>query len=335
MTMKSCPGSLYYYCSMDTFKSILENMSFWLNDVKMSNDTSEIDWGFTGISTPATITLFHAEALDEGYALTHTHKSQADSEGRYVTWDGSEVSSHYCFACFAEDPDLLDEARIYKTAESAFGGPILDRFPNTYSEERRSVCNRFYTFCVSECCDLLSQWRGYADNGRGVCLELDSSYFRSLVEECGLPIFSFDYVRYGHPRFDDFIRSGRKYFPHLDSNERLIRMAPFYKHESFEEEREWRLVLRLEDHTYREDISKIMSAGERRIDSLSLEARVAGSRIVPHVELKPKDFGDVLRGVIVGPSTKAHREDVELLLSLYGMDAVCVRKSKSSYTSAR
>lgn len=336
MAIRNCPERLYYYyCSIDTLKSILENKSFWLNDVKMSNDTSEIDWGFSGISTQATITHMIAEATKEGGDFTHTHESQTEVEGRFVAWDGSEELGHYCFRCFAEEEDLLEEARIYKGAENVYGGPILDRFSNLYSETRRGTCNRFYTFCVSECCDLLSQWRGYADNGKGVCLELDSSYFRSLVEDCDLPYLSFDYVRYGYPRFDDFIRSGRRYFPQLDSDERLIRMAPYYKHESFKEEQEWRLVLKLEDHTYKADILGIRSSGERYIDALSLKARVADSRIVPHVELRPKELSDVLKGVIVGPSAKAHREDVEFLLDLYEMDDVTVWKSESSYTSSR
>jgi hypothetical protein len=37
-------------------------------------------------------------------------------------------------------------------------------------------------FCLSEDGDLLSQWRGYADDGRGVAIGFESSFFSNLID---------------------------------------------------------------------------------------------------------------------------------------------------------
>ena len=38
------PKSLYHYCSLETFISIIRNSSIWLSDVKKSNDSKELIW---------------------------------------------------------------------------------------------------------------------------------------------------------------------------------------------------------------------------------------------------------------------------------------------------
>lgn len=38
------PDTIYHYCSMATFMSIVENHSFWLTDTRCMNDTLEGKW---------------------------------------------------------------------------------------------------------------------------------------------------------------------------------------------------------------------------------------------------------------------------------------------------
>ena len=37
-------GTLYHYCSLSTFYSIIKNRSIWLSDVSKSNDSQELVW---------------------------------------------------------------------------------------------------------------------------------------------------------------------------------------------------------------------------------------------------------------------------------------------------
>ena len=41
---KRLPKTLYHYCSLQTFKSIIENKSIWLSDIRKSNDSKELEW---------------------------------------------------------------------------------------------------------------------------------------------------------------------------------------------------------------------------------------------------------------------------------------------------
>ena len=38
------PRVLYHYCSLSTFKSIFDNKSIWLSDIRRSNDSLELQW---------------------------------------------------------------------------------------------------------------------------------------------------------------------------------------------------------------------------------------------------------------------------------------------------
>ena len=38
------PKTLYHYCSLETFKSIMEKSTVWLSDIRKSNDSKEMLW---------------------------------------------------------------------------------------------------------------------------------------------------------------------------------------------------------------------------------------------------------------------------------------------------
>lgn len=137
--------------------------------------------------------------------------------------------------------------------------------------------------CLSEERDLLSQWRGYANNGRGVCVTFRTetlceaihaaekdvpglrlakvSYEHTL--ERGLPKDIYDTFREGIEGFSlgsDGIGSlSRTFTPEQHDKETEV-VAALYKHKNpaFSEEAEWRLFVvqfpsRLPKFDYRED----------------------------------------------------------------------------------
>ena len=115
MAFKELPEHLYYYCSMNTFLSIIANKSFWLNDVRMSNDSQEMSWGFNGVVTPAAIVKDFAS--DKAKCLSELHEmfhKPHPSDRIYTTWDGHEDTSPYiCWLLIFPYCKLCGNLRIF------------------------------------------------------------------------------------------------------------------------------------------------------------------------------------------------------------------------------
>lgn len=110
-------NELCYYCNLSTFKSIIENQTFWLSDIHFMNDSNEE-------------TLF-LESLSE--VMRNKYESLS-----------SETKKH------------LDN---YESIKGFF----------THIEYNYK--NSAYICCFSDGInDDLSQWRGYADDGKGLCI---------------------------------------------------------------------------------------------------------------------------------------------------------------------
>lgn len=325
---------LYYYCSLGTFLSIVKHGSFWMNDMRKSNDSREIDWAFEGLRSESAIIKGYFEAIEKG---NHPSLDECISEARqaspaFVFWDSRSNLGEYSYDRICADDRYLIVAKEVDDAGEVFGGPVPWILRSLCTEARRSVCNRCYALCVSEKRDSLGQWRGYADNGRGVCLTLSKQFFERLYKECGLDYLFFDRIRYGRARFDDFCDAGERFFPNMDTAHRLRRMSPFYKNKSFEEEREWRLLIWLEDHSANVDLQRIYERTSLLKELPQLGFSNRGSDLVPHVEVRPHKLSDVLNEVTLGPRCTAIVEDVQLLLAASEVgDSVNVGVSSSSY----
>ncbi|MBB2905816.1 hypothetical protein FHR76_002198 [Rhizobium sp. RAS22] len=173
-------------------------------------------------------------------------------------------------------------------------------------------------FCTSK--DSLSQWRGYTNGGQGVAitfevgdLERHFSDFNAVMAE----------VAYGEDatkkRLNDefeklFLGTGGDLFsdgwPSAENLEALIlTLSPQFKHKSFEDEREWRLIV---------------NEPKKQTD---LEFRTKEHVLVPYLKLGEKGVPLPIKEVIVGPGkdmditmqsvelflkSKMHYEDVDV-----------------------
>ena len=59
----------------------------------------------------------------------------------------------------------------------------LSKFLKSYYKVLDDSLYGMMSFCMSEEPDLLSQWRGYADNARGFCIGFETSKFQNLVTD--------------------------------------------------------------------------------------------------------------------------------------------------------
>ena len=132
---------LYYYGSLAMLQNSLRSKQIWLSDIRKSNDSEEISYGLRQIK----------HRLD---AIT-----KSLGRRRLLPYD--------------YDESLLSDEDIRKYSPQLCRA--LQTIYNEMSEKRDSRYAHFdgrrcFALCFSGDGDLLSQWRGYGDDGRGVAI---------------------------------------------------------------------------------------------------------------------------------------------------------------------
>ncbi|MDO5548952.1 MAG: DUF2971 domain-containing protein [Eubacteriales bacterium] len=221
---------------------------------------------------------------------------------------------------------------------------------------------RTYNMMILACCfsserDLLSQWRGYGDNGCGVSIGIDSAsqfryayertqdYFRAPQTSHELPSnLCFHSIQYGAEQIQDIVMNLFSTFlswlPLRISIDQaahsLVRILypalPFFKSLAFSEEAEWRCVFfpRLPAPPYRNDtfdeeqFQPLLEQQKQPIalDSFQLQPlqyRLRQSNLIPYRDLAFRTDQPFLRSVTIGPKCPLDRETVKLLLELHGI----------------
>jgi hypothetical protein len=132
-------------------------------------------------------------------------------------------------------------------------GDFLKRASDDLGGFRRTnIC--IASFCEQD--DLLSQWRGYGNDGRGIALGFSSAKILALARANGLHLYRCVYDPAAHERIASdlgnmLLESYRAAPPRTAEDERamvdlfsasFLQVAPVIKDHRFAEEREWRLV---------------------------------------------------------------------------------------------
>lgn len=219
----------------------------------------------------------------------------------------------------------------------------------------KGLCNNVdaLTFCLSEKDDLLSQWRGYAENGAGICIGFKKSELaktqpepQSIFEEIQLKraiykkteqinavletlrqinqspqlISLTQQLQEAKEQSDLFSNSEEihmyeKKIEFLIGNALLRSWASAFtiKSDAFNEEKEWRLL-------------KLHLSG-----TLS-EYRACTDRIIPFISL-PLDnsTSQPIASITLGPKNKTPREVIQSLLNASNFINVEINISKASY----
>jgi hypothetical protein len=209
-------------------------------------------------------------------------------------------------------------------------------------------------FCLSEEGDLLSQWRGYADNGAGVSIGFNANYLHSISLDPGrigiLRKIIYD-IEEQERSLNPFLEQIKKHIadgamrsmtgslliPTSEEDRKQILEASSelwksyllasefiykFKNPAFREEKEWRLIY----HTLNPTI-------EMSLDYLrSMEFRAKHDRIIPIQKISLKDSNiPVISEVLLGPRNITPVALASAALAKYGFKEVKVSKSKASY----
>ena len=192
--------------------------------------------------------------------------------------------------------------------------------------------------CFSEDRDLLSQWRGYAQDGAGFSVSFDCRKLQELTDRADSPTgLSFSQVLYGYQDIlqinelikrlnDTFGADAEKYQESQDGIGSISLQFTREKHEmqkstarelftvkngAFREEKEWRTFVY-------DSISKITD----------VEFRESRGTLSPFVRLKVPV--DTIVGVTLGPTNRTSEAMVKAALEAYEVEA-WVKRSNASY----
>jgi hypothetical protein len=212
-------------------------------------------------------------------------------------------------------------------------------------------------FCLSEDGDLLSQWRGYADDATGVSIGFNKDYFEMLgqvkLERGDEFNASLKKIEYQRDKQKEMIAEHADEIIDLAKrgaglpltilggagdkdaeNERLelskklwFLLLPFtfnmhaMKNPAFQEEREWRLI------------SHIVNRLNATVLGMSkMDFRASGNRLIPfrRISLEPLSEVSILE-IILGPKNITPDNVVAAILARYNWKDVKVIRSTASY----
>lgn len=208
----------------------------------------------------------------------------------------------------------------------------FESFKQEY-EEWTKFYMRPHIACFSLEGDLLSQWRGYANDGNGVSIGFDRDYFENIskLENRETKINEIIYEPQHQIdmlidfmediKIEEFARMNRN-FDGIASTvliSELIHFGLIFKHPSFMEENEVRII-----HGYNELIAESESINYRATtnDLISfVDIPINQNNICPIVE------------VVLGPKNISDEKDIkDYIQGIYGVDKdIIVKRSESSY----
>lgn len=310
--------TLYHYCSLDSFLSIVKNKTIWLSDIQKSNDSKEMAW--------------------------FRHKYYEFLLDKYNTTNDADVKT-VCQIIFSiAVKDGFDKCPTWLLpAVNENSQQLMDLFGSL----------RVYAFCLSELSDSLGQWRGYANDGKGVAIGLSLKYL-DAISGYSLRCPAFNFLIGNVSYRSNFTSLFEKMFAMHDKTETaefvlhsmldLTHAAALFKHPSFEEEKEWRIIYSMDDYGITEDALNF-----KHFDSISSERYkqhfsipkidyiAKGTNIIPHMEIKLNDLSKAIDCVVIGPKCTATEKDIRHILLRFGVlksfddQSVKILHSESSY----
>jgi hypothetical protein len=205
-----------------------------------------------------------------------------------------------------------------------------------------------YASCLSEEGDLLSQWRAYADNGRGVSIGFDFQILQNLIaSEQTDNLLKLNKVEYvstenapvlllraanvqafldnvlcavGEGKTADIFMNPYNTDLLSQMNEEILLLNSMpYKHDSFIAEKEWRIVLDDELRKSSEEWDMWYKNLEKAKIGLrfpyGIKFRSVGNDIVSYIDMSFQDYlPHIIKKIIIGPNCSLSINDLNQLL---------------------
>lgn len=225
---------------------------------------------------------------------------------------------------------------VWKYAVENLSNQIDQDLLNTINENV-SIASRdtlLLALCFSTKGDLLSQWRGYADDGKGYAIG-----FKAKDLHFNLSGF---FVRFLRVLYDEEaqIEETKETIMKLQKEKQREKSEDFkslccslafnlagYKNPAFAEEKEVRSI-RFINYKGSNKYYKLTDPG-----GLPISFKMRNNTPVPYIELDFTYSGNInpIKEVIVGPKNDSKLKTISVFLETVGIGSVKVKKSKASY----
>lgn len=228
-----------------------------------------------------------------------------------------------------------------------------------------------YVMCFSENGDLLSQWRGYADDARGIVigfnfesikkyvdnnkqiLQLEKVVYitkeerKGLIYDCAKELLHImDMILDAKEKRDIIFNSQKEFEERIFINIyynilQIINEVICYKMDGFKEECEWRLYLDNPINKNTEKYEFVRSLGNDELYNQKLaqyiekriDFQITNKDIIPFIKISFDEIKDnLVEEIICGPNNFTREADLKVFLKKHKYNNCCVLRSKLSYT---
>lgn len=309
------PRVLYHYCSLSTFKNILDNKSIWLSDIRKSNDSLELRWimGQCQYYMLEAWTNYVKVVQDERGTeiVTLDHFNQFEQLYNLARdYDAEDDTKNWVF-CLSEKPDDLGQWRGY--ADDGQG--MVIGFNSAFLKKIRYI----------------------GDAIRSTVINLD-----------------FDKVHYSKKEIKEFFNTKAGFSKiSVESNpDEVIQyikralglsyiFAPLYKSDKFKDEKEWRVFYSMNfDELEKGEKPGVSAENNNYSDIITLDKYAFVQRdrtLVSHLELGFPKIKRAIHSITIGPKAKVSPTDIKLYLMSIGLldniddNSIEVHRSMISY----
>lgn len=262
------PEILYHYCNSTGLLGILRNYKLWATHTFYLNDTTEINY------THELIEEIHHELLND--------------------------------ATLSDNPK---ENRLYQSSYRE----LLHRF--SYKTLRPKPDSNIFVICFCEQKDLLSQWRGYGNNGYGYSVGFKTN---QLGSDLDFKLYKIIYSKDKQKEIlrkmmDEVISHFRQLIIGVEGidnqgkiadkcmiifEKKIINIAARFKHPSFHEEKEWRLIF---DYN-----------NKQKPKEIKFRSNING--IIPYIEYPYKKEVSPIGEICLGPTVRQETATKSLIM---------------------
>ena len=174
---------------------------------------------------------------------------------------------------------------------------LTDEEKKEYEDKFQELSYNIHMACFSEQKDLLSQWRAYGDQGKGVAIGFDITYI-GIKQYVKSQKVMYPNQNQEHKIFN---KDAQTMF-HDHNVDRLIDDSFFKKNPAFLEEEEFRIMY---NHCNN--------------DKSPLLFRKKGEFITSYIDIPIENFDISISNIILGPDCRLIKEDVEFILKMNGL----------------
>ncbi|MDD3039488.1 DUF2971 domain-containing protein [Bacteroides sp.] len=303
----------------------MESLASWL----YTEVRSEQDYGYDLENKQQPSKLYHYTTLDGLLGIIQT-KTLYASDAMFLN-DSSELQ--YGKELIIESINhLISEKDFQTTYYFDFGDKEIELLNSVRNQLSKTTFKATYIVCFTTESDILSQWRGYANNS-GVRIGFNRD---SLYEAFYNPYMPVNYNRRSQLKLIEetlgilltyIVHKDRQNLPKSDVEllpeaiaSILLPYVSFFKDNVFKEEREHRLIYNPSRESVKDSV-------------LPIFYRNNGKFIVPYVKLECKSELLPITDIMVGqsPYSQKIKHGIELLLKSNGYDKIKVNLSKIPY----